>query len=79
MCEDTDKKALTKFHELYVTATEICESLGVSRAAVHYRHKHGNLPGCISLQKVHVWEREQITPHIERWKQSLEQRGAGAN
>lgn len=74
-----DKLAEAAFEERYITTAQICSYLGVSRTAVHYKQKAGELPGCIQHQKVRFWERSVVMPHLEAWKKALETRGVGAN
>lgn len=66
------------FDDAYITSTEICEILEVSRVAIHYRRKTGKLPDSIKVhgQQLLVWERDKITPHLKEWQSTLLDRRA---
>lgn len=61
------------FDKRYITAPEIMGQLGVSRAAMQYARRIGKLPSPIQVagNLVFVWEREQIKPYLDAWKQEL--------
>lgn len=65
--------AQKRFDETYITSSEICERLGVTRVALHVRKKGGHLPGGIMVNNSHllIWERSAIEPHIVRWEEHL--------
>jgi predicted DNA-binding transcriptional regulator AlpA len=61
------------FDQKYITATEIADTLGVSRPAVHYARKRGILPNPILVgpDMIFIWERAAVTPAINAWKEKL--------
>lgn len=63
-----------RFDRTYITSSEICNELAVTRPAVHYRRTGGKLPGAIQVygQQLLIWEREGIRPHLNAWKAELE-------
>lgn len=68
------------FDEKYITSSEICQYLGVTRPAIHFRRKAGELPGAINVfgQQLLIWERAQIQPHLDKWMTTLTARRAAA-
>jgi hypothetical protein len=68
MCE-----AQTHFDKQYIAASEIMETLGVTRAALLYARRVGRLPNGIVVSKglLFVWEREKIQPHLDAWQKEL--------
>lgn len=72
----TTSVAQQKFDEAYITSTEICQTLKVSRPAIHFRRKSGRLPDPINVfgQQLLIWEREQIQPYLKQWNNELTDR-----
>lgn len=61
-----------EFDEKYISSTEIARRVGVTRPAMHFRRKAGDLPGAIDVAgQLFLWERDAIEPHIVRWEMSL--------
>jgi hypothetical protein len=71
-----------EFDSRYVTSTEVCVDLGVTRASVLNRRRTGNLPDAIEVRtrdgSIHLllWERDRIGPHLEAWRRQLRRRAA---
>jgi predicted DNA-binding transcriptional regulator AlpA len=65
------KSALEEFNETYVTADEICTSLGVHRSTVSRRMSQGLLPAPFEVGKTLVWKRTDAAPFIEDLRISL--------
>lgn len=63
-----------EFNAKYITAKEIAETVGVSRAAVSTAITTERLPKpfYVGTSTVQLWERDKIQPHLDSWKQSLE-------
>lgn len=65
--------AQERFNRTYITSSEICQRLQVTRPAIHFRRKAGNLPDSINVygQQLLIWEREPIEPWLVKWEESL--------
>lgn len=64
-----------EFNAKYITATEIIETLEVSRSSVHAARVQGRLPNAIDLHgQIYIWERSRITPYLNAWKVMLDTR-----
>ena len=65
-----------KFDKTYITSSEICKLLQVSRPAIHFRRTAGKLPGAINVfgQQLLIWERDKIQPHLQEWLNALKER-----
>lgn len=58
-----------KFKALYMTASEVCDDVGVTRAALTKAILRGDLPDPIYVSSTFVvWEREIAAPFISIWK-----------
>lgn len=59
-----------RFCRLYITSSEICRLLNVTRPAVMEAAKRGLLPEpiVISPNSPHVWERAIAAPSLEAWR-----------
>lgn len=72
-----------EFDKLYITSSEIRDSLGVSRTGMFHAIERGDLPDPIVIQRqdgaayLFLWKRAEAEPLIERWRQSLAKRGRG--
>lgn len=77
--DPTQFLAQQKFDQLYVSSSEICKRLNVTRPAIHFRRKQGELPGAISIfgQQLFIWERDTIEPYLLKWEQQLAERRNG--
>lgn len=62
------------FDRDYITSSEICNELGVTRPAIHFRRKAGLLPGAIQVygQQLLIWKRADIQPWLDEWKTSIQ-------
>lgn len=63
-----------RFNKKYITSSEICRTLKVSRSMLTYAKKRGFLPGAIQAEgsRVFIWERDKIARYLEAWKLVLE-------
>lgn len=66
------------FDAKYITSTEICRDLGVTRASVGLARDRGALPPPVQIKRpngdthVMIWLREEATPLIEAWRAELQ-------
>lgn len=62
--------AQERFDELYITSSEICKELDVSRNVMVDARRRGALPEPISIngRHIYIWERKTIAPYLERWR-----------
>lgn len=73
-----------EFNAKYVTSTELCQELGISRSSLANRRTAGGLPGAIDVPRpdgtahVVLWLRDQVAPHVEAYRAQLAQRRGGA-
>ncbi len=65
--------AQDKFDQAYITSTEICQRLNVTRPAIHFRRKAGLLPNVITVpgNQLAIWERTGIEPYLKKWEDQL--------
>ena len=72
--------AQEEFDRTYITSTEICAELGVTRSTVLSGNKRGLLPEPIRInrpaQGAHIvlWKRETVRPFLAAWKIALQSR-----
>lgn len=70
-----DKTAQQVFDETYISASEICRTLGVSRCSVTNAQKRELLPEPIKLEQggayVCLWLRAQVQPALSAWQLML--------
>lgn len=62
-----------RFDQTYITASEICKELGVSRPALHYARRRGILPNpiLVGFDMIYIWDRKEVRPYLETWKEQL--------
>lgn len=74
--EQLESEAQQRFNEVYITATEICERLNVSRPAILMARRRNQLPNPIDVcqQRIFVWERATIEPYLASWEKLLTKR-----
>jgi hypothetical protein len=67
-----------QFDAQYITSTEICRDLGVTRASVTNARDRGALPEPVRINRANgdphimIWLREEATPLIEAWRSELQ-------
>lgn len=74
-CKKTPQQ---EFDELYITSSEIGQSLGVCRATIVNARRRGLLPEPIVVNgaQICIWQRATVSPYLETWrKQLLARRG----
>lgn len=65
------------FDSAYITASEIIETLSISRAAFMYARVSGRMPEApivVNKGRLLIWLREEIAPVIAAWKQEIDSR-----
>lgn len=67
---DAEDSPQSEFERRYISSTEICDEIGVTRAAVMVARRTGKLPNAIEINqgRLFLWEREFIRPFLEAWK-----------
>lgn len=63
-----------QFDEIYITSSEICRELGVSRSALLKAKRRGELPAPIVCEQLQLWHRAAVRPYVDAWKARLEGR-----
>jgi hypothetical protein len=70
--------AQIEFDKKYITSTELCRDLGVTRATLVNGRRRGALPSnYIEIKRrngdphVILWLRDEAMPFVERWKVEL--------
>lgn len=68
-CASRTETAQQRFDRIYVTSTEICRTLQVSRAAVLQARRRCLLPDPVSVRgaAIFVWERSAVQPYVDAW------------
>lgn len=72
--------AQQEFDAKYVSSTELCRDLGVTRASIVNARRRGVLPEPVQVNRpdgsphVMLWLREAIAPHLEKWRAELAER-----
>lgn len=82
--DSAEKTAQQVFDETYISASEICRTLDVTRGAVTGAQRRGLLPEPIKLEQGNaylcLWVRSQVQPALSAWALMLgtRKRAAGA-
>lgn len=69
--------AQEEFDAKYISSTEICRDLGVTRASVVNARNRGVLPEPVHVRRANgdphimLWDRKVATPYILAWKELL--------
>lgn len=65
-----------EFDAIYITSSEICEYLSISRSTIVQGKGRGLLPEPITINgaQIQLWKREQVMPHLDAWKLMLQAR-----
>lgn len=71
--EQKVETAQERFNTVYVTSTEICQRLNVTRASILHARGRGLLPDPIVVPPVNffLWERTTVEPYIAAWEINL--------
>jgi hypothetical protein len=74
------RTAQEEFDETYISSTEICKELGITRATVTNGRQRGMLPDAIELLRpdgaphMVLWRRDRVRPFLDAWKIALQSR-----
>ncbi len=77
--------AQAEFDDKYVSSTELCATLSVSRAAIADARRRGVLPEPVRIDRPNgtphamLWLREVVGPIVEKWRLELEARRGQAD
>lgn len=76
LLQESVREAQTEFDRKFITSSEVCERLRVTRVAIHIRRKNGKLPNAIVIGPalVTLWERDDIEPFLQEWQEHLTKR-----
>lgn len=66
------------FDAQFITAPEIGEYVGVTKVAIYYARQSGQLPGAIEVNRSFIWNRKEIQPYIDAWKDRVQARAGAA-
>ncbi len=67
--------AQQKFEREYITSSEICKRLRVTRATITQGKSKGWLPDEINVDNhLLIWERNQIEPFLVEWEKRRNER-----
>lgn len=76
-----ENTAQERFNKSYITSSEICKKLGVSRAAVVQARQNGKLPDPIFINdtQICIWERTTVQSYLVAWEDAINTRRALTN
>lgn len=58
-----------RFDRLYITSSEICRDLGVTRPSILQARRRNLLPEPITLHGcLYIWERAAVAPYVDAWR-----------
>jgi hypothetical protein len=72
--------AQDEFDATYITSSEICAELKITRATIIMGRKRGMLPDAIEVRRpggepqLVLWRREKVRPFLDAWKLTLQAR-----
>ena len=68
--------AQEEFDATYITSSEICRELEITRATIVQGRDRGLLPDGISVNggQLLIWKREPLRPYLDAWKLTLKAR-----
>lgn len=71
MSLDTEavRSAQKRFDETYISSSEICRTLSISRAAIVNARRRGLLPDPVVVNDIqlYLWERSTVKPYLDAW------------
>lgn len=70
--------AQKEFDETYITSSEICRELDITRATIVTGKRRGLLPNPIKCEQLQLWRRDEVRPHLDAWKAQLQERREGS-
>lgn len=68
--------AQEEFDSTYITSSEICSELGISRSTIVQGRKRGLLPNPIRVNgdQIQIWKRSEVRRYLDAWKINLQAR-----
>lgn len=68
--------AQEEFDATYITSSEICKELGITRATIVQGRRRGLLPDPIVINgaQIAIWKRMSVRPYLDAWKINLQAR-----
>lgn len=62
-----------RFERLYITSSEICRDMHVTRPSLQQARRKGYLPDAIPINdgSIYVWERAVLRPYLDAWRTIL--------
>jgi hypothetical protein len=69
--------AQVEFDRKYISSTELCKELGVTRATLVNGRRRGALPEPVRINRpngdahVMLWLRDEVKPYVDTWKVEL--------
>lgn len=71
-----NETAQQRFDRLYISSSEICRALGVTRTTVLSARRRRLLPEPIAVNgsTLYIWERHTAQPYIDAWRLILDTR-----
>lgn len=78
--QDPIPTAQAKFDAAYISSSEICAELQVTRATVMAARQRNLLPDAVVVNgmQIYLWEREAVRPYLDAWKVVLTARRGDA-
>ncbi len=73
--------AQQEFDEIYITSSEICRELKITRATIVQGRRRGLLPDPIVVNgaQIQIWKREAVRPFLNAWNINLQARRGELN
>lgn len=70
-----------QFDETYITSSEICRELNITRSTIVTGRRRGLLPKPIVVNgaQIQIWHRSEVRPYIDAWKEKLGLRRGAAD
>lgn len=73
----TVNSAQEEFDRKYISSSEICKTLQISRPTLMSARKRGLLPDPIAIgNQIYLWERERVKENLDAWAIILKVRRA---
>lgn len=68
-----------RFDRLYISSSEICQNLGVTRPSILQARRRNLLPEPITIHGcIYIWERATVQPYVDAWRIVLTARRSNA-
>jgi hypothetical protein len=66
--------AQDEFDANYITSSEICKELHITRATIVQGRRRGLLPDAVVINgaQILIWKRSAVQPYIDAWKLILQ-------